>query len=115
MREDKVSLPLQSDLIGNVSLGYEKYGLSLRLSAAYQSEYFEEVNELDDPNYDRYTDEHLQIDFTGSYRFDDHYQVYFNAINLNDEPYYAYFRSARYAAQYEEYGPTYELGIKANF
>ena len=35
--------------------------------------------------------------------------------DATSEPYYAYFRSARYAAQYEEYGPTYELGIKANF
>ena len=111
----EVSLPRQSDRIGNLMLGYDKYGLNLRLSATYRSAYFDEMGELDDPSTDRYVDSHLQIDFTGGYRFGEHYEIYFNAINLNDEPFYAYFQSDRYNSQYEEYGLTFELGAKLSF
>jgi hypothetical protein len=36
-------------------------------------------------------------------------------VNINDEPFYAYFQDRHFNSQYEEYGPTYELGLKANF
>jgi hypothetical protein len=36
-------------------------------------------------------------------------------INITDEPLYAYFSEPRYNSQYEEYGITTELGIRANF
>lgn len=114
-RTDPVPLPRQSDRLANLMLGYDKYGLNLRLSATYRSAYFDERGELDDPSTDRYVDAHLQIDLTAGYRFGEHYEVYFNAINLNDEPFYAYFQNDRYASQYEEYGPTFELGAKVSF
>lgn len=114
-RSQNVELPRQSDVIGNLLVGYEKYGFSLRLSATYRDDYLDEVGELDDPSTDRFVSEHLQIDFAGGYRITDNYEVYVNAINLNDEPFHAYFQSPRFASQYEEYGPTVELGVKANF
>ncbi|WP_420468037.1 TonB-dependent receptor [Panacagrimonas sp.] len=115
LRSDKAPLPRQSDTIGNLALGWEKRGVSLRLAATYRSEYLDEIGALDDPAFDRYADEHLQLDFIGSYRFGSAYQLYFNAVNLNDEPFYAYFQDRGFASQYEEYGPTYELGLKASF
>ena len=114
-RDQHISLPFQSDSVANLALGYEKYGLSLRLAGTYRDDYFEVVNELDDAAQDRYVKEQLHLDFSGSYRITDHYQVYVNAVNLTDEPFYAYFADRRFASQYEEYGPTYELGFKANF
>lgn len=114
-RSDKAPLPRQSDTLWNLLLGYEKYGISLRLSATYRDEYFDEIGDLDDPQTDRYVDNHLQIDFSGAYRLTPNYEIYVNAINLNDEPFFAYFDSPRFASQYEEYGPTYEVGVKANF
>lgn len=114
-RSGEVPLPRQSDTLYNLSLGYEKYGFSGRVAATYRSEYFDEVDELDNPETDRYVDEQLQVDLTASYRVTPNYQVYVNAVNLNDEPFYAYFNDRRYASQYEEYGPTYELGVKASF
>lgn len=114
-RSEKVPLPRQSDTLWNLALGYEKYGFDLRLSATYRDDYFDEVDELDDPETDRYVSDHLQIDFSGSYRVATNYEVYFNAVNLNDEPFHAYFRERRYLSQYEEYGPTFELGLKASF
>jgi outer membrane receptor protein involved in Fe transport len=110
-----VPLPRQSEHIGNLSVGYEKYGISARLAATYRSEYLDEVNEIDEPLADRYIDDHLQLDFTAKYRFLPEWQVYLNVINITDEPLYAYFSEPRYNSQYEEYGITTELGIRANF
>lgn len=114
-RDGKVALPRQSDHIGNLSLGYDKYGLSMRLAATWRSEYLDEVGELDDPLADRYIDDHLQLDFTAKYRFLPGWQVYLNVINITDEPLYAYFDRPRYNSQHEEYGLTTELGLQANF
>lgn len=114
-RDRDVSLPRQSDSVWNLALGYEKYGLSLRLAASYRNDYLDELGDLDDPETDLYAADHLQLDFSGSLRLGTHYQVYFNAVNLNDEPFYAYFSEPRFSAQYEEYGPTFELGMRASF
>lgn len=114
-RSGSYRLPRQSNRIGNVLLGYEKYGASLKISATYRSEYFDEIGDLDDPTTDRYVDNHLQIDVTGGYRFMRRYEAYFSLVNINDEPFYAYFDSPRFASQYEEYGPTFEFGVKASF
>lgn len=114
-RDRDVPLPRQSDHIGNLSLGYEKHGLSLRLAATYRSKYLDEVNEIDEPLADRYIDDHLQLDFTARYRIVPGWQVYLNVINITDEPLYAYFNRPRYNSQHEEYGLTTELGLRVDF
>lgn len=114
-REETVPLPRQSDRVGNIAIGWEKYGFSVRLAGTYRSAYLDEIGELDDPAFDRYADDHFQIDLAAKYRINDNFQVYFNAVNLNDEPFYAYFGSRRHNSQFEEYGRTYELGLQANF
>lgn len=114
-RDDKLALPRQSDRIGNVALGYEKYGFSGRISATYRSAFLDSVEEFDDPGFDRYADSHLQIDFTGGYQITDAARLYVNVVNITDEPFYAYFGSDRQASQFEQYGITAELGIKLNF
>ena len=114
-RDGDVPLPRQSDNLFNLALGYEKYGLSLRLAASYRDVYFDEVDELDDPAFDRYVDEHLQLDFTGKYRITEQLQVRLNVINITDEPFYAYFDQPRFNSQYEEYGLTAEVGLSYDF
>jgi len=114
-RDGDVPLPRQSDNLFNLALGYEKYGLSLRLAASYRDAYFDEVDELDDPAFDRYVDEHLQLDFTGKYRITEQLQLRLNVINITDEPFYAYFQQPRFNSQYEEYGLTAEVGLSYDF
>lgn len=114
-RDSKLALPRQSDRVGNLSLGYEKYGFSARISAAYRSAFLDSVEELDDSRFDRYADANLQLDFTGGVQVTDYARLYVNVINLTDEPFYAYFGSDRFASQYEQYGITAEMGIKLNF
>lgn len=103
----ETSLPNQSDTVGNLTLGYENNKLSLRLTMAYKSDNFEEI----DGDFIRYEDDHQQFDFTGKYYVNDDMFVYFNAINITDEPFYAYFDERNRNAQYEEYGRTFELGF----
>ncbi len=109
-RGSKIDLPEQADTTGNLVFGYETGALSLRLSAAYKSERLIEVD-LGDKQNDLFQDAHMQVDFSAKYDVNQSMQVYFNAINLNDEPYYRYHGNARANAQYEEYGPSFVLGL----
>ncbi|MGY1424312.1 TonB-dependent receptor [Lysobacter sp. A289] len=114
-REGEFSLPRQSDRVGNVSLGYENETVSLRLAGNYRSRYLDSLEELDDPAFDRYVDDHFQLDLSAKYRLSPSTQLYFNAINLNDRPLYAYLGERRFNSQFESYGRTFELGVQVNF
>ncbi len=114
-REGDYSLPRQSDRVGNLSLGWEDETVSLRLAGNYRSSYLDSLEELDDPAFDRYVDDHFQLDLTAKYRLNPSTQLYFNAINLNDRPLYAWLGERRYNSQLESYGRTFELGVQVNF
>jgi TonB-dependent receptor len=108
----EVALPSQSDKTANLSLGYETDVISLRLAANYKSKYLAEVGDVTDAAYDVYSDDHMQLDFTGKWTIRRGMQLYFNVVNLNDEPYYAYTGRKPYNFQYEQYGRTFVLGVQ---
>ncbi|MCG5511136.1 TonB-dependent receptor [Ectothiorhodospira lacustris] len=111
-RGRNISLPGQSDITGNLTLGWENNRLSLRLSSNYKSAYLDEVGDILDKRYDYQVDDQLFVDFSASYFLTDTLQVFFEAQNLTDESYYVYTGSRRFNAQYEEYGPTYKVGLR---
>lgn len=102
-----------SDTIGTIALSYERYNVFLRLSGSYRSSYLDEVG--DEPNEDRYIDDHFQLDFSSSYTFLDKYTLYLNLINLTNEPLKAYYGESGRVSQYEEYGISARCGLKFNF
>ncbi|TLX59779.1 TonB-dependent receptor [Stutzerimonas nosocomialis] len=106
-----IDLPNQSDTVGNLMLGWENDRLSLRLSANYKSDYLMQVAAIDDPAHDLYADKQLFVDFSAGYFITPGLQLTFEAQNLTDESYYVYTGRRAYNAQYEEYGPTYRLGL----
>ncbi len=106
-----IALPSQSDVAGNLMVGYEDKRLSLRLAVNYTGEFLQEVSDPLDKRYDIYTDDHVQLDFNGHYFLTEDLQLTFEAININDEPFYAYTGKEKFNAQYEEYGPTFKLGL----
>lgn len=108
--ERKVSLPKQSDVSGNLMLGYEDERLSLRIAANHKSEYLDEIN-LEGSSGDIHQSSQTQVDFNAAYQLDEGLKVRFKAANLTDEPYYTYQGKEKYNAQYEDYGPTYTLGL----
>lgn len=107
-RSDDVSLPSQADLVGNFIVGYERDAFSLRLSTTFRGERLVEVN-MEDAALDKYEDDHMQVDLSAKYHFANGLQLSFSGVNLNDEP--LYIHNSGYNGQYEEYGPTYVLGL----
>ncbi|WP_165668203.1 TonB-dependent receptor [Metapseudomonas otitidis] len=109
--ERDIDLPNQSDTVGNLMLGWENDTLSLRLSANYKSDYLYEVAPVGDRQHDLHVDAQTFVDFSARYFLTKELQLSFEAQNLTDEHYYVYTGSRSYNAQYEEYGPTYSLGL----
>ena len=107
-----IPMPSQSDITANLSLGYENTYASVWLSAAYKSEYLQEVSEIDDSRLDLYEDSHLQWDFVAKAHITTSLTLYFKGVNLTDEPYYSYAGNSAYNAQYEAYGRTFQLGVQ---
>ena len=112
LRPSSIDLPRQSDRVFNLTLGYEAEKFSARIAGTYKSEALIGLEEPDDPAFDVYQDEHLQVDLSLKYHINESWLVYFDANNLTDEPFYAYFDRPRYNAQYEEYGRTFALGVQ---
>ncbi|MHC8285781.1 TonB-dependent receptor [Pseudomonas sp. XS1P51] len=110
-RKRSIDLPNQSDTVGNLMLGWEDDKLSLRLSANYKSDYLFELASINDKAHDLHVDAQTFIDFSARYSLTKNLQVSFEAQNLTDEPYFVYTGHRSYNGQYEEYGPTYKLGL----
>ena len=110
-RKRDIDLPNQSDTVGNLMLGWEDDTLSLRLSANYKSQYLYELAGIADKAHDLHVDAQTFVDFSARYSLTKNLQVSFEAQNLTDQPYFVYSGNRRYNNQYEEYGPTYSLGL----
>lgn len=113
--ERTAPLPFQAENTANLSIGYQKYGFSARLAATYRDRILDEVGDPEDPAFDVYIDDHLQIDLTAAYDVTRNVQVFFEGSNLGDEPLYSFSGSRNVNVQYEEYGPSYTVGLKAVF
>lgn len=111
MQSRSIDLPGQSDLTGNLTLGWENDKLSLRVSANYKSDYLDEVGDVLDKRYDYRVDDQLFVDLSASYFLTENLQLFMAAQNITDESYYVYTGDRKYNAQYEEYGPTYKVGL----
>ncbi|KAA5840377.1 TonB-dependent receptor [Pseudomonas chlororaphis] len=110
-RKRSIDLPDQSDTVGNLMLGWENDKLSLRLSANYKSDYLYELASINDKAHDLHVDAQTFVDFSARYSLTKSLQLSFEAQNLTDEPYFVYTGHRSYNGQYEEYGPTYKLGL----
>ena len=107
-----INFPSQSKVVGNAMIGWENDRVGLRLAANYKSRYLNEISGIDEPEKDLYTDDQVFVDLSGHVNFNKNIQLFFNAQNLTDEVYYNYNGNHHYNAQYEEYGPSYKVGLK---
>ena len=108
----EVALPKQASNIANVMLGYELGGFDIRFAMKYRDGY---IDELVDPDYDRYIAEHTQWDVTAKYRFSDSWLVYAEISNLGDQPEHYYAGNSRRLLQYDEFGTFSTIGFQYNF
>lgn len=107
-------LPGSSDLLYNISLFYENYGLSARVNYQYRDEW---ISPIEDPN--EVWGEQERVDLSVSYELpfklqDAAMSVYLNVNNLTDET------DVRYASngtinQSESYGRRFLAGVRVNF
>ena len=110
-----IHLPGQSKRMANLVLGYEGGGVSTRVALNYKSPYLLELGaDVLDPLQDRIVDSQKQLDFSLSWQFARRWALSFEASNLNDEKYYVYQGVKGHNAQYEQYGRTYKIGLKAS-
>ncbi|MBD3289010.1 TonB-dependent receptor [candidate division KSB1 bacterium] len=106
-------LPGQAGDVGNLGLSFEKFGLTARLSMNYNSEYLYEVGKNED--FDRYTDDHLQLDFSASYRVIEGLNIYVDMVNLTNEPRRDYYGVKDRPRMNEYYSFWMRGGIKYDF
>lgn len=106
-----IDLPNQSDTVGNFMVGWENERFNLRVAANYKSSYLYEIGSVQDKRQDLYVDGQLFVDIKAGYFITPELQLTLEAANITDESYYVYTGSRRYNAQYEEYGPTYTIGL----
>lgn len=107
-------LPGQSDTVLNIALGYEAGPISTRVALNQKSEYLLELGgDILNPALDRIVDQQRQVDFSFAYKVHRTVQVVFEALNLTNEKYYVYQGSRPFNVQYEQYGRTLKLSLKA--
>ena len=106
-----IRMPNQSNVVGNAMLGWENDRFGLRVSANYKSKYLLELGDIDAPQNDIYADEQTFIDLSTHVNLTKNLQLKFDAQNLGNETFYTYQSSKLQNAQYEEYAPSYKLGL----
>lgn len=114
-RSSNIPLPRQSDNIANLALGYDGGGLSMRLAANYRGKYFDEIEDPEDPTQDRYVEDEVRVDFTSEYQITENWNAIFNVSNITDEVFYAYLGDPDFSNQYDEFGRTYEFGLRFRY
>lgn len=112
----EIDLPAASRHTFNGVLGYEKDGLSLRLAGTYRDGYLDEVNG-DGADFDRFVDNHFQLDFSARYKVTDTIQVFYEWVNINDAEFFAFnnLGGRQNILQFEEYSWTMKGGVRLTF
>jgi TonB-dependent receptor len=110
-----IRMPGQAKRMANLMLGYEAGPLSTRIAVNYKSPYLLELGaDANDPMQDRIVDTQKQVDFSLAWQLGKRWQLSFDAANLNNETYYVYQGVKGHNVQYERYGRTYKIGLKAS-
>ncbi|MCS0613984.1 TonB-dependent receptor [Massilia kyonggiensis] len=110
-----IRMPGQAQRMANLMLGYEAGPLSTRIAVNYKSPYLLELGgDVNDPLQDHIVDTQKQVDFSLAWQFGKRWQLSFDAANLNNETYYVYQGVKGHNVQYERYGRTYKIGLKAS-
>jgi len=110
-----VTLPLQSQHIYNLILGYDDGRLDLRAAVSFRDDYIDELG--DNQFEDRVVLNHTQLDLSARYNVTDSLRLYFDVKNVFDEPFRAAFRNGPVDlnSQYEEYGWQTQFGFRYAF
>jgi TonB-dependent receptor len=76
-------LPGQAGDTGNLSLIYDKYGLSARLSLNFQGKFIRAIGKNKD--YDNYSNSYTQLDFSANQKLYKGLEVFFEWVNITND------------------------------
>lgn len=109
----RIDLPDASDLNYNASLYYEQYGLSLRASWQFRSDYIDSLNE--DQNVgDTFWQQVGRLDISARYAISPQVELFVDATNLLDEPGRRYNGIRARIQEYEKFGARFMGGVRIN-
>lgn len=119
----KAPLTGSSDLIYNVILYYERYGLSARLAYQYRTEWGQSVGEyqvlngvlVPVTNGDVYWDDDEELDLSIRYSINDNFEWFFDAVNLTDDAGRRYGDDPGHPIEHETFGRRYIMGVRFSF
>jgi TonB-dependent receptor len=112
-RAGAIPLAYQSHDLGNVSIFYEKYGLTARLAFNYRSAFSDVVGTS--AATDSWWDSQGQLDLHVGYQVTPQYTIYVDAANLTDSPWRHYQGDKDSLVERERYGSTYRIGVQLHF
>jgi TonB-dependent receptor len=98
----------------NVTLMYEKFGLSARLAYNWRDTFLSGTNQGGSRS-PQFTEAYGQFDMSVSYDINDHLQVQFDGINLTGEDHREYRRYEGMTIWAYELAPRYGLGVRYKF
>ncbi len=91
LREFDVTFPFASETMYNLTVYYEKHGLSARVNYSYRDEFFRQIVESGE----LWGDEQEQVDAQLSYQVSDNFTVRLEALNLTEESIDQIYQSAQ--------------------
>ncbi|WP_430425260.1 TonB-dependent receptor [Phenylobacterium sp.] len=112
-----------SDVAYNISLYYERYGLSARLAYQFRTEWGQSVGDyqvlngktVPVTNGDIYWNDDEELDLSIRYRINDNFELTFDAANLTNDPGRRYGDSAAYPIEWERFGRRFIAGVNFTF
>jgi len=109
----KVRLPDASNTNYNASLSYEQYGLSLRASWQYRSDYLFEIGSADVGG-DGYWQSVGRLDLSARYAISPRVEMFVDTTNLLDEPGRRYRGIPIRVLEFEKFGARFMGGVRIN-
>ncbi|BFM13284.1 TonB-dependent receptor [Simiduia litorea] len=89
---------------------YEINGFQARIAYNWRDKFL-----LASGNEPTFTAAYSQVDINASYDINDHVNVFVEGLNITDEATHRYGRWENQIRDYEEYGPRYNIGVRAKF
>lgn len=110
----KIELPDASDLNYNASVYYEQYGLSLRASWQYRSDYIDGLGSAGVGG-DFFWQSVGRLDLSARYAISPRIELFADATNILDEPGRRYVGVPERALEFEKFGARFMGGVRMNF
>lgn len=121
--ERRIPVTGASDVVYNVSIYYERYGLSARLAYQYRTPWGQSVGDyqvlngktVPVTNGDIYWDSDEELDFSARYRVNDNFELTFDAANLTNDRGRRYGDSTAFPIEFEKFGRRFIAGVNFTF